>query len=156
MLKKEHGVASDHPQQSPWYKQGLSFKCTECSKCCKGSSGYIWISEQEMQKAAEYLNLSFDDFCRQYIRKVGSRYSLIDLPKEDYRCVFLEGKQCKIYPVRPIQCQTYPYWPSILKSKKNWDQEAKACEGINTCDSKTSFEAIQTQKKRYEAEHQEC
>ena len=31
--------------------------------------------------------------------------------------------QCSIYDVRPVQCSTYPFWPSLLASKEDWEDE---------------------------------
>ena len=43
----------------------------------------------------------------------------------DHGCVFLDPfGQCSIYEVRPVQCHTYPFWPSLLESKEDWDSEA--------------------------------
>jgi hypothetical protein len=41
------------------------------------------------------------------------------------QCVFLdgEGKMCTIYAARPVQCRTYPYWPSIIDSEAAWSNE---------------------------------
>ena len=40
-------------------------------------------------------------------------------------CTFLdESGQCSIYDVRPVQCRTYPFWPSLLEKKRNWLSEA--------------------------------
>ena len=45
--------------------------------------------------------------------------------KDDAACIFLNPiGQCNIYDVRPIQCRTYPFWPSILKNKQTWEEEA--------------------------------
>ena len=40
------------------------------------------------------------------------------------------GKGCVIYPVRPAQCRTWPFWESNLRSRKNWDSIAEGCPGI--------------------------
>lgn len=42
-------------------------------------------------------------------------------------CVFLEpdGKQCSIYEARPVQCRTYPFWPTIMESMQSWDSECR-------------------------------
>lgn len=41
------------------------------------------------------------------------------------QCIFLdgEGKMCTIYAARPVQCRTYPYWPSIIDSEAAWSNE---------------------------------
>ena len=47
------------------------------------------------------------------------------LKRKDDACIFLNPiGQCSIYDVRPIQCRTYPFWPSILKNKQTWEDEA--------------------------------
>ncbi len=115
---------------SPWYKKGLRFDCTGCGGCCTGSPGYVFLKIEEMQKIAEYLNMDFDKFCQRYIRKVGDNYSLKEHVKT-YDCLFLEGKACTIYPVRPKQCQTYPFWPQNLTSKEAWEKTKLECEGIS-------------------------
>lgn len=116
----------------PWYEKGLPFKCTECGKCCTGSPGVVWISEEEIQKAAKLLNMEVEAFCKKHIRKLGNRFALMEVKRgENYDCTFLEGKKCTIYSMRPKQCKTFPWWDENLESKKAWDDAAKECEGIN-------------------------
>ncbi len=118
----------------PWFKEGLRFQCTGCGKCCTGSPGYVWVSEEEIVEIAAYLNISVDAFAKRYLRKIDGAYSL----KEDvhtFDCVFLAGTKCKIYPVRPKQCKTFPWWVQNLESKEDWELAAKRCEGINHPDA---------------------
>lgn len=43
----------------------------------------------------------------------------------DHGCVFLDPRgQCSIYAVRPVQCRTYPFWPSLVDAQEDWDDEA--------------------------------
>lgn len=99
---------------------------------------------------AQYLNLSVADFGKKYLRKVGGRYSLLEDAK-NFDCVFLKEKKCTIYPVRPTQCRTYPWWPCQLKSEKEWVEAADFCEGINHPDAETiPFEKIEEQRKLQE------
>lgn len=115
-----------------WYAEGLRFACTECGKCCSGPPGYVWITEEECQKIAEHLGLKLEEFLQKYVRLVGHRLSLIEVKRgQNYDCIFLEGKRCKVYEARPKQCQTFPWWPQNLKDKKSWESVAKTCEGIN-------------------------
>lgn len=123
-MKKQEG--------NPWYRKGLRFKCTQCGKCCTGKSGYIWVSNEEIDAIAEKLGLSTKQFSMRYLRYREGRYSLIEKRSIDgYDCIFLENKKCTIYQVRPKQCKTYPWWKESLSSEKEWEQTAKACEGIN-------------------------
>ncbi len=116
--------------EKPWYKKGLSFRCTECGKCCTGSPGYVWVEPEEMQEMAAYLQISLQEFHDRYVRKIGERFSLKELKFRGYDCVFLKDKKCSVYPCRPRQCRTYPFWPSVLRSEETWRRESLACEGI--------------------------
>jgi len=118
-------------KESPWYKDGLRFQCTECGKCCTGQPGYVWVSEEEMQKIADHLQISLKDFKCRYTRLKGGRYALLELPKRDHDCIFLKDNKCSIYPVRPKQCRTFPWWKDNLKSPEAWKRAAVECEGIN-------------------------
>lgn len=126
----------------PWYKDGLTFKCTGCGQCCTGSPGYVFVNDAEMQALADLLNLSLDDFTKRYVRKVGDRFSLKERPVShgkdlpiDYDCVFLEGKRCTVYNARPTQCRTFPWWQDNLSTPQEWQETAQRCEGINHPDA---------------------
>jgi Fe-S-cluster containining protein len=118
--------------ENKWYSQGLNFKCTGCGKCCTGPTGYVWVSEEEIEAMALYLKMDIKDFVKKYIRLVGDRLSLVERKVGlDYECVFLRGKQCMLYEVRPKQCKTFPWWPQNLESEKAWNEAALECEGIS-------------------------
>ena len=111
-----------------WYKDGLKFECTKCGHCCTGRPGYVWVTIEEIHQIAEFLGMRFRDFVREYVRKVGARYSLIEKIGGD--CIFYDSG-CKIYPVRPSQCRTFPFWKENLQNIRTWQQAAKECEGMN-------------------------
>ena len=129
--------------QSPWYEKGLHFKCTECGKCCSGAPGYVWVSDEEIEKIAEFLNISIEQVHMKYLVQVGDKFSIKDLREQNHSCIFLRDAKCSIYSVRPKQCKTYPFWPSILKSKENWEGEAAHCEGIRPDAPKVLKEEIE-------------
>ena len=115
----------------PWYKDGLRFKCTECGKCCTGPSGNVWVSDKEMTAIAEFLKISLGLFKRKYVRLREKSYALVEMKSQNHDCVFLKDKKCSIYPVRPVQCRTYPWWQENLNSGESWKLAAESCEGIN-------------------------
>ena len=137
----------------PWYAEGLKFTCTQCGNCCTGGPGFVWISQDEIGRLAEFLKLSSQEVISRYCRKIGGRVSLKErkMPNGNYDCVFLqeipptagakelgEGERipikrrgCAIYPVRPLQCRTWPFWDSNLGSPKAWDIASKKCPGMN-------------------------
>ena len=127
-------VSQNEGVEEPWYSQGLRFKCTGCGRCCTGSPGVVWVTEDEIVALAEYLSLSLEDFVTKYIRLVDDRFALEEDPK-NYDCVFLKDKRCTVYEKRPSQCRTYPWWVHNLTSKEEWLAEAMHCEGINHKDA---------------------
>ena len=115
-------------RQPPWYADGLRFECTRCGACCRGE-GYVWVSEERMGEIAEFLGISLEAFSRRYLRLVEGRLSLVE--KEHADCVFWEADRgCVIYPVRPVQCRTFPFWPEHLESPEAWRRLAAEVPGI--------------------------
>lgn len=118
---------------TPWFKDGLRFKCTECGQCCTGTTGYVWITEDEIDNMAKALNISGESFKRQYVRQRDNRYALIErkMQNGDFDCIFLKDKKCMVYQARPVQCRTFPWWQENIHSKESWQEAAASCEGIN-------------------------
>jgi Fe-S-cluster containining protein len=137
-----------------WYNQGLNFKCTGCGKCCTGSSGYVWVSQEEIASIALYLKLDINEFVKKYIRVINGRFSLKEkINGPDFDCIFLKEKQCQVYEVRPVQCKSFPWWKENLISKESWNEASKECEGISTKAPLVKFKTIQQQAALNEANH---
>jgi Fe-S-cluster containining protein len=83
---------------------------------------------------AEFLKIPVEEFLKKYTRRVGTRLSLTEHPR-NYDCVFLKGKKCQVYGARPKQCRTFPWWPENLENKEQWEQTAARCEGIDHPDA---------------------
>lgn len=118
-----------------WYREGLSFECTQCGNCCSGDPGYVWATKDEVRRISEFLGRTDGWLDKTHLRRVGLRYSLTE--RADGDCVFLKrenGKaMCSIYPVRPLQCRTWPFWNDLLASKQSWGEVASSkCPGMNT------------------------
>jgi Fe-S-cluster containining protein len=139
--------------KSVWYSAGLHFGCAACGNCCAGpGEGFIWVTEPEIKFIADYLKITEDSLCRNYLRQMGLRFSIREQPANK-DCIFLQktgtGKQCAIYPVRPNQCRKWPFWPENLYSPDSWNEAARRCPGINrgrfySCDE---IEKILTSEK---------
>lgn len=128
-------LQEEDTRTEPWYKEGVRFKCTGCGKCCSGSPGYVFLTDQDIQNLITHLNISKEEFIRKYTKVFYDRLSLRD-DTPNYGCIFLkEGKHCSVYQARPLQCRTYPFWPMNLSSKDQWDDESKRCEGIDHPDA---------------------
>ncbi len=99
------------------------FVCARCGNCCRGE-GIVRIHPEEAQRICEFLGLSLDEFIASYTRVPddpedaarGVRW-LLDKPGPLRECIFLEGNECRIHPVKPERCRTFPLaWrtPDIL------------------------------------------
>ncbi|HOK58835.1 MAG TPA: YkgJ family cysteine cluster protein [Methanothrix sp.] len=112
----------------PWYSEGLRFECIRCGSCCRGP-GIVWISPEECSAIAEFLGLPQDVLIGEYLLECEHGFVLRD--RLDMGCVMLDGDRCIIYPARPLQCRSYPFWAEILESRDAWLSEASRCPGIN-------------------------
>jgi Fe-S-cluster containining protein len=88
----------------------------------------VWVTLPEIYRIAEFLGIDDYEFTKRYVRKVHQKFSLIEMPNGD--CVFYD-KGCKIYPVRPTQCRTFPFWPEIVRTPASWKVAATECPGMN-------------------------
>ena len=185
---------------SPWYARDpvVTFGCTGCGKCCK-MDGDVWLAPEEVQSISTHLNMPKPRFEELYARSAvlnekgekwlclvrsnglenndldlasgiqGSKFSSIP------GCVFLDPLgRCSIYDVRPVQCSTYPYWPSLIDDKADWESEAVqpddfplkpgsssrhwsleegGCEGISHADALPVPEKEIAAKRRMALEH---
>ena len=105
--------------------------CATCQgRCCTGESGYIYVTKTEIENIANFLDLSVEDFIKDYLFKKGYKYSIKEFKfGESYECVFYnrELNGCNIYDVRPKQCKTFPFWDYF---KTRVDDVKKECPGI--------------------------
>jgi uncharacterized protein len=112
----------------PWYKDGLRFRCTRCGNCCTGAPGYVWTSDEELAAIAEFRGESLEEVEGLYTRMANRGRTLREKANGD--CVFYEkGQGCTIYPVRPRQCRTWPFWASNVVTPEAWQKTCKVCPG---------------------------
>lgn len=119
-----------------WYSPGFSFACQRCGKCCGGQPGYVWATAEEVRRIADFLGRKDGWLGPEHVRREGFAYSITE--RTDGDCVFLhrdaEGKAlCSIYPVRPNQCRTWPFWEDNLTDKRAWLWGTRRCSGVR-CD----------------------
>jgi len=106
-------------------------RCRSCEgNCCIGEPGYIWITKNECEKLATYLNITLEELGEKYLLKVGYRYSIKEkqISPHNYACLFfdLERKQCSVYEARPTQCKTFPFWEYFKTNVQEVKQECPA------------------------------
>ncbi|MBM79870.1 MAG: hypothetical protein CMJ78_04670 [Planctomycetaceae bacterium] len=117
-----------------WYKDGLQFTCTQCGNCCTGAPGVVWVDEAEIEAIAEFLGKSIGEVQLHHCRLTRGRTTLAEYANGD--CIFFdtESRRCKIYPARPKQCRTWPFWNSNLESPRNWADIQTDCPGAGKGD----------------------
>ncbi|HEY8503148.1 MAG TPA: YkgJ family cysteine cluster protein [Gemmataceae bacterium] len=112
----------------PWYKDGLRFECTRCGKCCCGGPGVVWVNQAEVEAIAQFRGEPLEEVQGLYSRLVGRRRTLREKANGD--CVFYDPEAgCTIYPVRPRQCRTWPFWESNVETPEDWERTKAECPG---------------------------
>ena len=121
-----------------FFDRGIQFECRQCGGCCTGDPGIVYADKNEAARMAEYLGITFSAFVDTYLYPMRAGYGVKE--HSDGRCFFYDGG-CIIYPVRPHQCRTYPFWFENLRSVKRWKRVSEACPGIG-CGALYSKEKI--------------
>ena len=101
-----------------------SFRCRRCGNCCRWS-GYVRLSEAEIDAIAGFLAMTPERFIAEYTRLTADRSGLSLIEKDDGSCVFLEESRppaCRIEAVKPRQCRDFP-------EKWNFPGWEKECAG---------------------------
>lgn len=115
-------------QDRPYFfDRGLRFACVRCGRCCSGEPGTVYVAADEIGPIAAYLNLPPARLITDMLYPFRDSFSLRETAGGD--CV-LFGEGCRIYPVRPRQCRSYPFWFENLRSRYRWRQTAAQCPGI--------------------------
>jgi Fe-S-cluster containining protein len=117
-----------HQPAEPWYADGLAFSCTRCGDCCRGAPGYVWVNATEIAAIARHLQEPLEQVLAVYTRLVGRERSLRERSNGD--CIFWDATVgCTIYPVRPRQCRTWPFWHSNVATPQDWERTCRICPG---------------------------
>ncbi|MCH3916217.1 MAG: YkgJ family cysteine cluster protein [Spirochaetia bacterium] len=116
-----------------FYDKGLCFACRGCHYCCSTEPGFVFLNQGDVDAACAYLKLDEASFIASYCRKVPQGegwYKISLIEKKNFDCIFLTKEGCGIYPARPLQCRTYPFWPSIMENQHSWEEETRYCPGV--------------------------
>ncbi len=117
-----------HGMSEPWYRDGLRFRCTRCGHCCTGEPGYVWVTNDEIAALADHRGENAAEVEGLYTRRAGRRRTLREKTNGD--CVFYDRERgCTVYPVRPRQCRTWPFWESNVATPADWRHTCAVCPG---------------------------
>ena len=124
-------------KDTPFYSAGLRFTCRQCSACCRHESGFVFLSENDLERLSNECKMDYNQFVQVWCRWIPFRYDSERLSlkeKSNYDCVFWNvsgNKGCSVYNSRPLQCRAFPFWDSIIDSAEEWEKTGRNCPGIN-------------------------
>jgi Fe-S-cluster containining protein len=82
-------------------------ECQRCTACCRWP-GEVRLTDAEIARLAGFLGVSEAQFIQRYTRLRSDRRGLTLQEKPDGACVFLDGADCSVQPVKPQQCRDFP------------------------------------------------
>ncbi len=111
------------------YPKNVHFECQRCAKCCGDGSHRgrnILLLEPEVKQISEATGSRPLSFASHSSSVQPYRYRM---KKRGGKCVFLYGKACRIYKIRPLICNFYPF--SLKRCNNGYKFEvSQECPGI--------------------------
>lgn len=110
------------------------FRCQKCGNCCR-VTGCVHLLIEEIEPLANHLGMATPEFINTYTTLAPDRRGLILKEHPDESCIMLDANgRCRVNPVKPIQCQTFPFmWTN--------SDSATTCPGLAALNNETSNEA---------------
>lgn len=105
------------------------FSCQRSGNCCSIPGGVVHITDEDATAIARYLGVTEAAFRGAYMHK----HSPTLRDGQGTSCIFLDGgasTTCRIYPVRPQACRTWPFWPELLNDPERLAKAMRLCPGI--------------------------
>jgi len=85
----------------------IFLECQRCTACCRWP-GQVRLSDAEIARLAAFKHLTEHEFIQRFTRLRWDRGGLSLLDQPDGSCIFLEGNDCAVQPVKPQQCRDFP------------------------------------------------
>ena len=110
----------------------MRFECQPgCTTCCQ-QKGHVYLTEEDIVRAAHFLRLSAAEFERKFVYRT-TNLRRLRVP-QDAQCGFLRADGCSIHPAKPTQCRLFPFWPELVDDEKEWTKAGEWCPGIGQGD----------------------
>jgi hypothetical protein len=87
------------------------------------------VSPRQIERIARFLELGMRAFRKRFLTKDEAGQRVLRL-KPNGDCIFWE-EGCTVYPARPRQCRTFPFWSENLGSPEAWEELKQFCHGID-------------------------
>ncbi|MBV9390678.1 MAG: YkgJ family cysteine cluster protein, partial [Verrucomicrobia bacterium] len=83
------------------------FECQRCTNCCR-RPGSVRLTETDIIRIAEFFAVNEFEFVQHFTELATNRQYLVLRERNNHSCIFLDGADCLIQPVKPIQCASFP------------------------------------------------
>ena len=126
--------------------RNVRFECQRCARCCGDTSHRgrnLLLTKSEVEEISERTGLNPLSFATPISNKGIYQYRM---KKRGGKCIFLDGKACRIYDIRPLVCRFYPF--SVCKKDEKYVFNfAEDCPGIGLGDvvAEDVFEELVTE-----------
>ncbi len=106
----------------------MKFSCRMCGACCRIKDGIVRVNADEISRIAAFLGMDEASFIESETELAPDRKGLMLHSRPDGSCVYLtDDNLCKINPVKPDKCRTFPYeWTNA--------DSANVCPGLSAAD----------------------
>ncbi len=85
----------------------IFWECDRCTACCRWP-GQVRVTGAEVTRMAVHLGLTEDDFIQRFTQLNHDRTGLALIEHSSGACIFLDGADCRVQPVKPQQCRDFP------------------------------------------------
>ena len=75
--------------------------CTECGNCCRAL--FPVVTSQDIRRLAKHLSIT-EKFMSRYVKVNAEGKTML----KNKPCIFLKGKRCGVYNIRPKVCRYFP------------------------------------------------
>ena len=91
------------------------FSCLQCGECCSGQDNSVVVFPFEIRAIQAATDLDWLDVVSPPEEGEWDKYGYFHtlewrVKKENDSCRFYQNGRCSIYPVRPMLCNTYPFY----------------------------------------------
>jgi Fe-S-cluster containining protein len=97
----------DRAKSNKLIRVPIFYECERCTACCRWP-GEVRLDEGEISRISAFLGLPEIAFIQKYTRVTQDRRGLVLEDKPNGECIFLNGNDCSVQPVKPRQCREFP------------------------------------------------
>ncbi|MEO0478849.1 MAG: YkgJ family cysteine cluster protein [Planctomycetota bacterium] len=130
------------------------FRCRRSGNCCSRPGGVVRVGPEKRLQIAEFLGITEVEVWARHFDPTGTRLT----SQPGGACTFLESTldgsslrtTCRIHPVRPERCRTWPFWPELRDDPSVLAEAMRFCPGIDAANAQDSDSSEHSDQPRNE------